>query len=121
MNVCVADQVYARCSDGIAYIGTVTEVDPIRNEVQVKVYFLSHTFETPFSNSLLQFEEGDEFWTRLSDLRLATKKQSSAERCRACFIERGKIDGSGDLIVCKQCNEAFHVNCHRHGVLVFCS
>lgn len=95
MNVCVADQVYARCSDGIAYIGTVTEVDPIRNEVQVK------------------FEEGDEFWTRLSDLRLATKKQSSAERCRACFIERGKIDGSGDLIVCKQCNEAFHVNCHR--------
>ena len=37
MNVCVADQVYARCSDGIAYIGTVTEVDPIRNEVQVKV------------------------------------------------------------------------------------
>ena len=38
MNVCVADQVYARCSDGIAYIGTVTEVDPIRNEVQVKVW-----------------------------------------------------------------------------------
>ena len=47
MNVCVADQVYARCSDGIAYIGTVTEVDPIRNEVQVKVWFkhTKHLFE----------------------------------------------------------------------------
>ena len=36
MNVCVNDQVYARCSDGIAYIGTVTQIDQIRNEVEVK-------------------------------------------------------------------------------------
>ena len=95
MNVCVADQVYARCSDGIAYIGTVTEIDPIRNEVQV------------------EFEEGDQFWTRLSDLRLVEKKSSSAERCRACFIEHGKVDGEGELVVCVQCNEAFHAACHK--------
>ena len=36
MNVCISDEVYARCSDGVAYHGTVTQIDTIRNEVEVK-------------------------------------------------------------------------------------
>ena len=88
MNVDVNDEVHARCSDGITYIGTVTQIDPIRLEVEVK------------------FEDGDLFWTRYSDLRLVKKKASSRDRCRVCF------DKNSSMVVCVECNEAFHQSCH---------
>lgn len=88
MNVDVNDEVHARCSDGITYVGVVTQIDTIRLEVEVK------------------FEDGDMFWTRYSDLRLVKKKASSRERCRVCFVK------DSTMIVCVECNEAFHQSCH---------
>jgi len=112
MNVCTGDEVFARCSDGIAYVGIVTEVDSIRREVEVK------------------FEDGECFWTRLSDLRLRVKKKSSTERCRGCLqlpnnhntnhnLNGSNLSGvcpglgaNGNLVICQECNEAFHPECH---------
>ena len=96
MNVCTGDEVFARCSDGIAYVGIVKQVDSIRKEVEVK------------------FEDGECFWTRLSDLRLRIKKKSSTERCRGCLqLPTNNINcDNKDLVICQECNEAFHSECH---------
>ena len=103
MNVCTGDEVFARCSDGVAYVGVVKEVDGIRNEVEVR------------------FEDGEGFWTRLSDLRLKVNKKSSTERCRTCLHREKPTPNNhnasankyhNDLVICKECNEAFHPNCH---------
>ena len=88
MNVEVGDEVHARCSDGITYVGTVTQLDSIRLEVEVK------------------FEDGDKFWTRYSDLRLVAKKETSKDRCRQCFGTQA------ELVICIECNEGFHPKCH---------
>ena len=75
MNVEKNDKVLARCSDGIAYPGTVTQVDPIRLEVEIR------------------FDDGDLMWARYADLRLTKshRKLSSTERCRACLKDEGDL------------------------------
>ncbi|XP_048346753.1 PHD finger protein 1-like [Sphaerodactylus townsendi] len=89
--------VLARWTDGLLYLGTIKKVDPLRQVC------------------LVQFEDDSQFLVLWKDINPAAVP---GEDCSCCVCHLDDLSPENRLVRCEKCSHAYHQECHLPKVLV---